>query len=101
MHGLSCDRCGKSLLIDEEVRYVLRLEIDAAWDPPELMKADLARDFDAELRRIVRSMEGRDATELEEEVAARRRFDLCPPCRGAILADPLGNGPPPPTSAAG
>ena len=93
MHGLSCDRCGKSLLIDEEVRYLLRLEIVAAWDPPELMPADLEKDFDAEIRRLVRSMEGRDGKELEEEVAAVRRFDLCPPCRTVLLADPLGEGP--------
>jgi hypothetical protein len=92
MHGISCDRCGKGLLLEEEVRYLLRLEIVAAWDPPELMRADLERDFDAEIRRLVRSMEGRDAVELEEEVAAVRRFDLCPPCRRALLADPLGGG---------
>ncbi|MCK6482313.1 MAG: hypothetical protein HUU06_12250 [Planctomycetaceae bacterium] len=92
MHGLTCDRCGKNLLVDEEVRYLLRLEIVAAYDPPEIMPADLERDFDAEIRRLVRSMEGRDAVELEEEVAAVRRFDLCPPCRRALLADPLGGG---------
>ena len=100
MHGLSCDRCGKSLLVDEEVRYLLRLEIVAAWDPPELMPADLEKDFDAEIRRLVRSMEGRDGRELEEEVAAVRRFDLCPPCRAAVLEDPLG-GAAPPTAPSG
>ena len=85
MHGLSCDRCGKSLLVDEEVRYLARIEVVAAWDPPEVTRRDLETDFDAELRRLVRSMEGRDAKSLEEEVAAIRRFDLCPPCRTAFL----------------
>ena len=99
MHGLSCDRCGKSLLVDEEVRYRMRMEIVAAYDPPELMAADLERDFDAEIRRLVRSMEGRDPRELEEEVAAMRHFDLCPPCRRAMLEDPLGGGAPPTGSA--
>lgn len=86
MQGLSCDRCGKSLLVDEEIRYLARLEIAAAFDPPELMRADLDRDFDAEIRRLVRAMEAGDATAMAEEVAVVRRFDLCPPCRAAILA---------------
>ena len=86
MHGLSCDRCGKSLLVEEEVRYLARIEVVAAWDPPEITRRDLETDFDAELRRLVRAMEGRDGKSLEEEVAVIRRFDLCPPCRGAFLA---------------
>jgi len=85
MHGLSCDRCGKSLLIDEEIRYLARIEVVAAYDPPEITRQDLERDFDAEIRRLVRAMEGRDGKELEEQVAAIRRFDLCPPCRTAFL----------------
>jgi len=85
MHGLSCDRCGKSLLIEEETRYLARVEVVAAYDPPELTRADLERDFDAEIRRLVRSMEGREGRSLEEEVAVIRRFDLCPPCRGAFV----------------
>ena len=85
MHGLSCDRCGKSLLIDEETRYLARVEVVAAYDPPELTRKDLERDFDAEIRRIVKAMEGRSAGELEEQVAVVRRFDLCPPCRVAFV----------------
>jgi hypothetical protein len=86
MHGLSCDRCGKSLLIDEETRYLARVEVVAAYDPPELTKQDLERDFDAEIRRLVKAMEGRPAAALEEQVAVVRRFDLCPPCRVAVLS---------------
>jgi hypothetical protein len=86
MHGLSCDRCGKSLLLEEETRYLVRVEVAAAWDPPELTRADLERDFDAEIRRLVRAMESADGRDLEERVAAVRRFDLCPPCRDAFVA---------------
>jgi hypothetical protein len=87
MHGLSCDCCGKSLLIDEDVRYLARIEVVAAYDPPELTREDLARDFDAEIRRLVKAMDARDPKALEEEVAAIRRFDLCPPCRAAFLRE--------------
>ncbi len=86
MHGLTCDRCRKSLLLDEEVRYLARVEVVAAYDPPELTRADLERDFDAEIRRLVAAMERGDAKSMEEEVAVVRRFDLCPPCRAAFLA---------------
>ncbi len=89
MHGLSCDRCGKSLLVDEEVRYVLRLTVTAAWDPPELTREDLRADPGAEMRRLVRAMEGRDAASLEREIHAERRLDLCPPCRAVVLEDPF------------
>jgi hypothetical protein len=85
MHGLSCDRCGKSLLIDEEVRYLARVEVVAAYDPPEITRQDLERDFDAEIRRLVCAMEQGDAKAMAEEVAVVRRFDLCPPCRKAFL----------------
>ena len=90
MHGLTCDRCGANLLVKEAVRYVARLEVVAAYDPPEMTREDLARDHGAEMRRLVKSMEGRDATDLEEEVAAVRRFDLCPPCRVILLGNPSG-----------
>ena len=86
MHGLSCDRCGKSLLVDEEIRYLARVEVAAAYDPPELVRADLERDFDREIRALVRRMEEADPKDAEERVAAIRRFDLCPPCRDAFVA---------------
>ncbi len=89
MHGLSCDRCGKSLLVDEDVRYLFELRLVAAYDPPEMTRKDMEADFQAEMRRLLKAMEGRDAGSLEEEVAAIRRFDLCPPCRAVILANPL------------
>ncbi len=94
MHGLSCDRCGKSLLVDEDVRYLARIEVVAAYDPPELTRQDLERDFDAEIRRLVRALEEGDAREMTEQVAAFRRFDLCPPCRREFL-EALPQGPEP------
>ncbi|MHC4820628.1 MAG: hypothetical protein ACYTDX_02770, partial [Planctomycetota bacterium] len=78
MHGLSCDRCGKSLLIDEEVRYELKMQLVAAWDPPEIMPEDLEGDLQAEMRRLIEAASGRSERDLREEVAALRSFDLCP-----------------------
>ena len=92
VQGLSCDRCGKSLFVEEDIRYLARVEIAAAYDPPELVRADLDRDFDAEIRRLVKAMEAGDAKTMAEEVAVVRRFDLCPACRVAFLALIPGGG---------
>lgn len=86
MHGLTCDRCGGNLLVDEEVRYLARVEVVAAYDPPEMTRKDLEADFDAEIRRLVALMEREDAKTLTEQVSVVRRFDLCGPCRRAFLA---------------
>ena len=40
---LACDLCGKTLLPDEDVRYIVRIEVFAAADPLELTEEDLKR----------------------------------------------------------
>ena len=40
MEGITCDRCGKSLLIDESVRYEVKIVVQAAYDPMELTAED-------------------------------------------------------------
>jgi len=89
MGRFHCDRCGRGLLTDHDVRYEVRIEVKAGYDPPELTKKDLERDYRASIRALIESLEDRAPVELEEEVYAVRRFDLCPPCRAAWLADPL------------
>lgn len=89
---MSCDRCGKSLLVDEPVRYVAMLTVQAAYDALEITWKDLARDHAAEANDAIERAATMDATDLEEQVHAVRRFDLCPTCRGRVLADPTGQG---------
>ena len=43
MNGISCDRCDKSLLVDEDVRYEVRIVVQAAYDPMEITREDLER----------------------------------------------------------
>jgi hypothetical protein len=89
-HGISCDRCGKSLLVDEEVRYRVKLEIVAAYDTLEITRADLERDLDGEIREALDAIGSRDAASLERDVHWRAEFDVCPACQKAITLDPLG-----------
>jgi len=89
MISYTCDLCGKPLLVDEDVRYVVRVEVKAAYDPLELTREDLEKDHLAEIRKLVERMEGMDQQELEDQVFANFRFDLCPTCQKRYLQDPL------------
>lgn len=90
MSGFVCDRCGKPLLVDEDVRYILKMEVYAAYDPMELTSQDLAGDRRKELAELIEKMKGMDPEELEDSVHRMMSFDLCPPCQRAILKNPLG-----------
>ncbi len=89
MDGISCDRCGVSLLVESDVRYVVNLEAYAAYDPLEITSGELERDFDAEYRALIDRIEVTSADELEEQVYVRRSYDLCPACHGTFLKDPI------------
>ncbi len=41
MGAFHCDRCGKGLLVDADVRYEVRIEIKAGYDPMEVASKDL------------------------------------------------------------
>jgi hypothetical protein len=92
MGAFHCDRCGRGLLVDHDVRYEVRIVVQAGFDPPELTREDLDRDYRAEIARLLEEMEGMDPRDLEDRVHQVLRFDLCPPCRTAWLADPLARG---------
>lgn len=89
MDGISCDRCGKGLLIDEDVRYLVRIEVKAAYDPLELTREDLDKDLRGEMKRLMEEAKKKPKGELENEVYKSFAFDLCPPCQRAYLKSPL------------
>jgi hypothetical protein len=93
--GLTCDVCGKPLLADEDLRYVARIEVYAAYDPMELTAEDLRADNRAEIERLVRLMHKRDPSELAAQVYEEFRFDMCPQCR-KVYAEALRSGRPAP-----
>ena len=94
MHGLICDRCGETLLADSDVRYKLKIEVFAAYDPMEISPSDLERDLESELATLIGEMEKMDPKKLEDQVYRRFDFDLCPQCQEQFLRDPLGMGKP-------
>jgi len=80
----------------EDVRYVADVTVFAAYDVMELTSEDLSkRDIRAEIERTLEALKGRDEKELEEEIIARRRLDLCPSCRRKFLTSMPEGGPAP------
>lgn len=90
MSDLACDRCGRSLLAFEDVRYKLEMKVYAAYDPIELTAKELEEgDHEAEIKRLIALAEKRDAEELAAEVYKEFSFDLCLRCQKEFLKEPL------------
>ncbi len=91
----NCDMCGKSLVPEEDDRYVVKIEIYAACDSMEVDDdEDLINDFeeedddddddddDDEVDNI-------DPEEIDSVEYKTFRYDLCSKCHGRFLQDPL------------
>lgn len=91
MSDLACDRCDRSLLAFEDVRYEVFIKVVAAYDPMELNPATIDKELDlqAEIDRLVKATEGMTAEELEATVYKEFKFDLCLRCQREFLKDPL------------
>ncbi len=90
---LTCDLCGKALLVDEDARYEVRIQVYAAYDPLEITPDDLAQDTRDQIRRLVAQLEGMDPQEVEDSVYKEFLFDLCPDCQRRYIQAPLPRRP--------
>lgn len=91
MKGIVCDRCGEGLLIHENVRYTMKVEIRSEYDPLEITQADLEQDLDAEFEKALRELEDVSEQEADRSVYFAGRYDLCLACQKAFLEDPVFN----------
>jgi hypothetical protein len=89
MDHLTCDRCGRGLLLDAPVRYEVRIEVRSAYDPLELTQEDLTH-ADVQLRELIAKLRDYPADRAQDEVYREFRFDLCATCQKSFLASPLG-----------
>jgi hypothetical protein len=87
MTHYSCDLCRRPIDPDEDLRYVVKIEVYAALDP-------IAEEEDDERDNLLEIQEALDRMEDNESVAddvyQHRKFDLCPECRRRFLKNPLG-----------
>lgn len=86
----SCDRCQRLIETEDEVRYVVRLEVEAKLGDDVFSGGDEESDHLLEIHEILeRRDEEHDSLE-DDEVYVRKRFDLCGDCYKAYLRNPIG-----------
>ncbi len=89
MNHHSCDICGQVLLGRSDIRYEVRIEVKAAFDPLEMRDEDLGRDIRGEIAKVLQQLEGISEEEAQNEVYRQFEFDLCAACQKKYLKDPL------------
>jgi hypothetical protein len=87
----SCDLCKRELDPDGDLRYVVKMEVYAAFDPAAGdAEDDDDRNHLQEIQDILERLEDADNDQIGEDVYQQLRFDLCPECRKKFLKSPLG-----------
>lgn len=88
----NCDMCGKSLVPEEDDRYVVKIEIYAACDSMEADDdEDLIDDFeeDDDEEEDEEEVDNIDPEETDDVEYKTFRYDLCSKCHSRYMLDPL------------
>ena len=85
----SCDLCKREFDPDDDLRYVVKIEVFAAYDPNSGTEDDEDHDHLQEIQDILESMEDAEDERIGDDVYQQLRFDLCPECRRKFLKNPL------------
>jgi hypothetical protein len=93
MIHFSCDLCKRPLDPEDDLRYVVKLEVYAAFDPMKIDDSDDDRDSLQDLNEILEHIDDVSSPEVGEDVYQQMRFDLCPECRKKFIKNPLGRKP--------
>ena len=86
----SCDLCRRELDPQDDLRYVVKVEVYAAFDPSAVDNDDEDRDHLEEIQDILERLEDSASDEIGDDVYQQLRFDLCPECRKKFIKNPLG-----------
>jgi hypothetical protein len=86
----SCDLCRRDLDPQDDLRYVVKVEVYAAFDPASVDNDDEDRDHLEEIQDILERLEDSASEEVGDDVYQQLRFDLCPECRKKFIKNPLG-----------
>jgi hypothetical protein len=86
----SCDLCKRDLDPDEDLRYVIKMEIYAALAPAGTSEDAGDCDHLQEINEALEQLDDSAGDAIGEDVYQQLRFDLCPECRKRFLKNPLG-----------
>ena len=87
----SCDRCRKPIDPEEDLRYVVKVEIQLAMEPVDAEELDDERDHLLEIQEILERLDDEENGLVGEEIYERRTFDLCADCYRKYRRSPVGN----------
>lgn len=90
MIHFSCDRCKRVIDPEQELRYIVRMEIEAVMDPVNEDEPRDDRDHLLEIDEILERVDASECEAISDEVYQKRRFDLCPQCHRKFAGNPLG-----------
>jgi hypothetical protein len=86
MMHFSCDICGHKLL---DRRFVVKMEVYAAFDPEDATDEDQDRDNLDEIADIIGQMAETGDSDVDQNRPHKFRYDLCEDCRDQFVKDPL------------
>lgn len=86
----SCDRCSRLIETEDEIRYVVRLEVEAKLGDNVFADEDDERDHLLEIHEILERQDDERDSMIDDEVYARKRYDLCSNCYREYLRNPVG-----------
>jgi hypothetical protein len=90
MINYNCDMCGKSLVPEEDDRYVVKIEIYAACDSMDVDDdEELINDLEEEDEDDDDEIDSLDPDEIDCIEYKTFRYDLCSKCHSMYLQDPL------------
>lgn len=90
MIHFSCDRCKRMIDPEDELRYVVKLEVCAAMDPIDAEEVQDDRDHLLEVHEILERLEVDEDDCIGEDIYQRKHFDLCSACYRDFVKNPLG-----------
>jgi len=86
----SCDRCKRVLDTDEDLRYVVKLEVYAALEPLDMDEVEDDRDHLLEIEEILERIDDADSECIGDDIYQKQHFDLCSDCYRKYIRNPIG-----------
>ncbi len=85
-----CDLCHRDLDPEEDLRYVVKMEVYAAFDPMANDEEGDDRNHLQEIQDILEQLDDVDSDQIGVDVYRQLRYDLCPDCHKKFVKNPLG-----------
>jgi hypothetical protein len=85
----SCDRCKQTIDSQQDLRYTVRIEAQAAMEPVDSL-TDEDRDYLLEIHEVLERLDDVESELVSEDIYQRQRYDLCSECYQKFISNPVG-----------